>query len=72
MAKKTKKVECVTATLVVQVSVRLNGENVNKLAEHLNDVVEHATNNGLITGESAMEVDNTDWHVLMGCKYEVK
>jgi hypothetical protein len=72
MAKKTKKVECVTATLVVQVSVRLNGEGVNKLAEHLNDVVEHATNHGLITGESAMDVDDISWRVLMGCKYEVK
>jgi len=60
----------VTATLVLQVTVKLKGESPRELEANLNDIIELAMNNGLITGESGMEVDDTRWHVLVGDEYE--
>jgi hypothetical protein len=59
----------VTATLVLQVTIKLNDEHPDAVRSHLNDIVEHASNRGLITGETSMEVDDIRWHVLVSDEY---
>lgn len=61
--------DIVTATLVLQVTVRLAGETPKTLEDHLETVVSHAVGEGLITGETPMEVEEYTSSVLVSDVY---
>lgn len=62
----------VTATLTIQVTAKLGNNPKELLQTYLNDIVEHAANRGLFTGESDMEVADLFWHVMLGEEQELK
>lgn len=62
----------VTATLTIQVTAKLGSNPKELLKTYLNDIVEHASNRGLFTGESDMEVADLDWNVMLGEEQELK
>ena len=49
--------DTVRLRLTLNVTYRLNGESSAEMAAHLRRMCEHAIGNGLLTGETAAEVD---------------
>ena len=61
--------KAVTATLTLQVTYLLNGESKSLPQKYLDLLVHNATNEGLLTRDSAMEVATFDFRVMDGGEF---